>query len=284
MYRLSRLVKQGTVGQEPLPSPFPSWTEQRMRIRRNSLHLWSGPSASFKTMVMLNAMMNMRIPTLIFSTDSDESTIASRMLGSMTGTAIDSTEEWLKPDSPHLARAAELLGQYDFLRWDFAPNPTLDDLWHGVYAYATVEGVWPQQIVVDIASDVYMDGHKDEWGMLKDLMRQGKVLARETGAAVHLVHHVSDAWRPTQERPVPSKGDVLGKVSGIPVLMVNFAPTDREGEVLVACVKNRFAKCDPTGRTYFRMRVNPETGVVSDWIPGAAHNSYWRTSAYEEAP
>lgn len=269
MQRLSRLVKRGVVGQEPLPPAFASWTERGMRIRRSSLHLWAGPSGSYKTMALINAMMNMKVTTLAFSTDSDDSTIASRMLGILSQTPISTTETWLDAKSPHLARASELLAPYDFIRWDFAPSPTLDDVWNGVFAYATTEGVWPQQIVIDIMSDLYMEGHKDEWSMLKQLMREGKVLARETGAAVHLVHHVADGWKPTQERPVPSKGDILGKLSAIPVLMVNFAK-GQEGEILAACVKNRFAKCDASGKDFFRMAVNPETGVVGDWIPGVS--------------
>lgn len=261
------MVKRGVVGQEPLPAAFQSWADRGMRIRRSSLHLWAGPSASYKTMAMLNAVMTMRVPTMIFSTDSDENTIASRMLGVITKTPIVQTEEWLKPDSPHLNRAADLLSAFDFLRWDFAPNPTLDDVWIGVYAYAVMEGAWPQQVVIDIASDLYLEGFKDEWSMLKELMRQCKALARQTGAAVHLVHHVSDGWRPTAERPVPSRGDVLGKLSAIPVLMVNFAPGEREGEIRAACVKNRFAKCDASAKDHFLMRVDPTTGVVSDWVP-----------------
>lgn len=253
-----------------------------MRIRRNSLHLWAGPSASFKTMAVINAVMNMRVPTLMFSTDSDENTIASRMLGILTNTPTSSTEEWLKPDSVHLDRAADLLSAYDFLRFDFTPNPTLDDVWLGVYAYAVMEGVWPDQVVIDIASDVFLEGHKDEWSMLKQLMRECKALARETGAAVHLVHHVTDSWRPTAERPVPSRGDILGKLSALPVLMVNFAP-GADGEILAACVKNRFAKCDASGREYFRMRVSPETGVVGDWIPGLSRSNNWRRDSYAES-
>lgn len=255
-----------------------------MRIRRSSLHLWAGPSASFKTMAVTNAIMNMRVPTLMFSTDSDESTIASRMLAMRTGTPTESTEDWLKPESPHLARASEILAEYDFIRFDFTPNPTLDDIWYGVYAYATMEGAYPQQIAVDIASDIFLEGYKDEWSMLKEMMRQSKVLARVTGAAVHLVHHVTDGWTPTQERPVPSRGDILGKLSALPVLMVNFAPGRDEGEIFAACVKNRFAKCDASGRDWFRMRVNPATGIVGDWIPGvssAASLNWWRGSHAE---
>lgn len=276
------MVRRGVVGQEPLPPAFPSWTERGMRIRRNSLHLWAGPSASFKTMAVINAMMNMRVSTMVFSTDSDENTIASRMLGIITGTEIATTEEWLKPDSQHLERSAQLLSEYDFIRWDFTPNPTLDDVWLGVYAYAVMEGAWPQQVVIDIASDVYLEGHKDEYAMLKQLMRECKALARETGAAVHLVHHVTDGWHPTAERPVPSRSDILGKLSALPVLMVNFAPGG-EGEVLAACVKNRFAKCDASGREYFRMRVSPATGVVGDWVPGLTRTNNWWRGSYAEA-
>lgn len=267
MNRLSRLVKKGSVGQEPLPAPFASWEAHKIRIRRNSVHVWAGPSASFKTMTIMNAIMNMGVSTVYFSTDSDDNTIAARMLGILTGTPVEQTEGWLNPNSTHLARASETLAPYDHIRWDFAPSLSLDDVWNGTYAFATMEGRWPDQIVIDIVSDVYMEGHKDEWSMLKELMRQGKMLARITGAAVHLVHHVTDAWRPTEARPVPSKGDVLGKVSGIPVLMMNFAP-GRDGEILAACVKNRFAKCDPSGSTYIRMSVNPETAKVQDYQPG----------------
>lgn len=273
MHRLSRLVKKGAVGQEPLPPPFASWEKERIRIRRQSVHVWAGPSAAFKSMTMMNAIMNMKVPTIYFSTDSDDSTMASRMLGILTGTPSEETESWLNPNSAHLPRAAELLAPYDYIRWDFAPGLNLDDVWNGAFAYATMEGRWPDQIVIDIVSDLYLQGHKDEWSMLKELMRQGKIIARDTGAAVHLVHHVSDAWRPSATAPVPSKGDVMGKVSSIPVLMMNFAP-GQDGEILAACVKNRFAKCDPSGRTYLRMAVNPATARVSDWIPGVSSRGH----------
>lgn len=236
-----------------------------MRIRRASVHLWSGASGSFKTTVMLNAILNMKVPTVVYSTDSDESTVASRLLGILTRVPVATTESWLRPASPHLAKAVSLLEPVDFLRWDFMPSPSLDDVWHGLYAYATMEGRWPGQVVIDIASDV---GHDtgDEWGSLRDLFRQAKVIARETRAAVHLVHHTTDSFTPTLERPVPSKSMVMGKMSGIPVLMINFA-TGQDGEVLVACVKNRHAKADPTGRTFFRMTVDPSTAYVGDYVP-----------------
>lgn len=269
MDRLSRLVKQGAVGEEPLPPAFPSWTERGMRIRRASVHLWSGPSGSFKTTVILNAILNMGVTTVVYSTDSDEATVASRILGILTHTPTAHTEEWLRPNSPHLERAAKTLAGVDFLRWDFAASPSLDDVWLGLYAYATMEGCWPDQVVIDIASDI---GHDtgDEWGSLRDLLRQSKVIARETRAAVHLVHHTTDNFTPSLEHPVPSKREVMGKVSAIPVLMVNFGPGS-DGEIPAACVKNRHAKADPLARDWFRMKVDPSTAYVTDWVPLPDH-------------
>lgn len=266
MYRLSRLVKRGAVGEEPLPPPFTSWANQGIRIRRASVHLFSGQSGSFKTTVLLNALINMKVPTLAFSTDSDDSTVASRILGMTTRKATSEMEEWLSPSSPHLGEAARLLEPYDFIRWDFTPGPSMDDIWNATYAYATTEGVWPEQILIDIASDV---GHDtgDEWGSLRDLMRQAKVLARETKAAVLLVHHCGDAFNPTIDRPVPSKRDVMGKVSFLPVLMVNFG-VDTSGDLFYACVKNRHAKADPTARSYHRLLVDAASSYVGDWVPG----------------
>lgn len=265
MYRLSRLVKRGAVGEEPLPPPFTSWASEGIRIRRASVHLFSGQSGSFKTTVLLNALINMKVPTLAFSTDSDDTTVASRMLGITTRQATAETEKWLSPSSPRLGEAVRLLEPFDFIRWDFTPSPTMDDIWNSTYAYATAEGVWPEQILIDIASDV---GHDtgDEWGSLRDLMRQAKVLARETKAAVLLVHHCGDGFNPTPDKPVPSKRDVMGKISALPVLMVNFGVYD--GDLFYACVKNRHAKADPTAFNRHRLQVDAASSFVGDWVPG----------------
>jgi len=56
--------------------------------------------------------------------------------------------------------------------------------------------------------------------------------------------------------------------------MVNFAPGTSQGEVLAGCVKNRFAKCDPTGGSFIRMSVDPVIGKVSDWTPQVRPPAY----------
>lgn len=226
-----------------------------------------GESGSHKTRIVLNAILNMKVPTLAFSTDSDQDTVASRLLAINTRTPTDVTEQWLRTEPD---KCSALLGQYDFLKWEFRPDPSMDDIWLSTYAYHEVEGRYPEQIVVDIASDV---GHDvgDEWASLRDLMRQGKVLARETGAHVLLVHHASDSA--TTKKPCPRKRDMQGKVSALPEVIVTCGLTG-SGDLHVACVKNRHAKASADADDHFPMNLDAATSFVGDYIPNVPQHSY----------
>jgi hypothetical protein len=218
-----------------------------------------GESGSHKTRIALNALASMRVPTLAFSTDSDQDTVASRMVALATGTPTETTETWLRTEPEKCAQA---LAQYDYIQWEFHPGPSLDDIWYSTDAYAEKNGVWPQQILIDIASDV---GHEagDEWATLRDLMRQMKVLARETEAHVLLVHHASDSK--ATKKPCPSIYDMHGKVVKLPELILSCG-TNAAGELFMACVKNRHAQADPNAERPFQMQLNAATSQVADHI------------------
>lgn len=275
MITLSRSVGRAGTASEPLPAPFRSWQERGIRFRRASVSMLAGIPGSFKTMIALNAIVNMRTPSLVFSTDSSEETVRARLLAIASGQPTDATESWADTQS---TRAAELLSRYDFLSFDFMPDPSLDDVWLSTYAYAECEGAWPDQIVVDIASDI---GHDigDEWGSLRDLMRQSKVLARETGAHLLLVHHASDG--PGTKRPCPRRSDIHGKVAAIPELIVTCG-TDEYGYLHTACVKNRHAKADKDANNYFRMELRAERAFIGDHVQIPRTLQYGGTWGAEE--
>lgn len=265
MLTLSKFVARGVVGNEPLPFAFSSWSERKMLLRRGNVHLFSGMSGSFKTMVVLNLVVKMGVSTLAFSNDSDDLTVASRLLGIATGRDTEELESWI---ARHPQEAGRELSRYDFLKWKFTPSPSLDDLWQELYAYHEMEGRYPELLVVDILSNIASD-FGDEWSTLREVMRQANVIARETGAAVLLVHHCTDGSRST----VPSRAEVLGKISALPVLMVNFG-VDEQGRLWAACVKNRFGKSDKDAKYPFQMGVEPACARVSDYIPPAAYRGW----------
>jgi hypothetical protein len=259
MVRLSRSVKRAASGKEPLPPAFSSWERQGIKFRRASVSMLAGVPGSHKTRIALNAILNMGVPTKAFSTDSDETTIESRILARVTGQPTSVTESWLHADRD---RASRMLKPYDFINWDFMPDPTLDDVWLGLYAYHEEEGRYPEQILIDIASDV---GHDtgDEWASLRDLMRQAKVIARETKAHLLLVHHAADSEK--TKKPCPRRSDIHGKIAASPELIVTCGMTNT-GDLHVACVKNRHAKADADANNHFPMNLNAETSLVSDYV------------------
>lgn len=139
----------------------------------------------------------------------------------------------------------------------------MDDVWNSTYAYLERWGEWPEQILIDICSDI---GHEagDEWSTLRDLMRQSKVLARDTGAHVLLVHHASDS--PGTKRPCPRRSDIHGKIAAIPEVIVTLG-IDFRGDLHAACVKNRRAKADADADNHFVMALDAACSWVGDWVP-----------------
>lgn len=268
MVRLSRSVKRGASGKELLPPAFASWESRGIKFRRASVSMLAGVPGSHKTRIMLNAALNMGVATKAFSTDSDEDTIQSRILARAAGQPTSVTEGWLRTDRE---QASRLLEPYDFIDWDFRPDPTLDDIWHGLYAYHEAEGRYPDQTIIDIASDV---GHDtgDEWGSLRDLMRQAKVIARETKTHLLLVHHAADSER--TKRPCPRRSDIHGKVAAIPELIVTCGTTG-SGDLHVACVKNRHAKADADANNHFPMTLDAATSFVGDYVPQVPAYGGW---------
>ncbi|TXS35094.1 AAA family ATPase [Streptomyces sp. t39] len=264
MQTLSRSVARGAIGKEPLPPAFATWSAQGIKFRRASVSMLAGLPGSHKTRIVLNALVNMRVPTLCFSTDSDQDTVASRLLAINQRQPTSLTEEWLRTEPE---KCKQVLAQYDHLSWSFRPDPSLDDVWLEAYAYHEREGRYPEQIVIDIASDI---GHDtgDEWGSLRDLMRQSKVLARETKAHVLLVHHCADSER--TKRPCPRRSDIHGKVAAIPEVIVTCG-VDNSGGLHVACVKNRHAKASADAEIRIPMTLDAACSVVTDYVSAPQH-------------
>lgn len=284
MFDLGRVVRRGLTGKEPLPAPFPEWETRGMVLYPASVHLFAGVAGTYKSMVVMNAVINMKVPTLVFSTDSDDLTQASRLLSIATGRPTKDTRHLALRNANQASRI--LRDRYGHIKWSFETDLDGDELWHTLYAYATRYGVYPRVIVVDILSDVIFENAESEWAALRVAMKQLNIVARETGAAVVLVHHATEGVKTTDMHPCPGRDAIMGKDMRHPVLVVTFGK-DSYGGLHAACVKLRHGQADATGRTSFRMHINPETAQVSDYVPGVSNHMLvpaggWRGWAREE--
>lgn len=230
-----------------------------MLLRRGNVALFAAVAGMHKTMVVLNAILNMGVPTLVFSSDSDDMTVAQRIVAIKTGRTTDSAEDFIDQQPE---QAAKILRPYrSTLKWQFNANPTLDDIWLEAQAWYELRTAWPQLIVIDILSDVSHQGG-DEWAVLREVLRQTKVLARETNAAVLLVHHCTEGI--PESKVCPSRQDIMGKGTAQPALMVTFGK-DAQDRFCAACVKNRFGPSKKDGSDYFPMDLDPTRSMVGDY-------------------
>ena len=120
-------------------------------------------------------------------------------------------------------------------------------------------GEYPHLIIVDNLMNV-VSLHENEWTGLRDIAKSMHHMARETDAAVFILHHTSE----NEGRPdvPPARKAIQGKVSQLPELILTVALVPSTGEFRVAPVKNRFGANTPTGEDYITLWADPARMVV----------------------
>lgn len=248
---LARQVRRGVVAGEPLPDVYPVLARAGIHIRRAGISMVAGKSGTMKTMWALDLVRKLQLPTLYNCNDSDEATVAGRLVSSLTQRPYqDVCKDMI--DDPNWA--ASHLAAFENIRWCFDPSPSLDDIDLEVEAFAELYGEYPWLIVVDILKNVsyYEDtDHSSVSGKLKYL----HTLARSTKAAVLVIHHCSEG---AGGGICPPRSAILEKQNELPELQLTVGL--QEPYFFMAPVKYRHGPSDPSGYTNYRLKVDPSTG------------------------
>lgn len=252
--KLARIVRRGVQAGTPLPDVWSSFRKRGIHFYRGSVTLVSGTPGSMKTMLLLALADQLRVPTLYMSNDSNELTVISRMLARRTG--IDSLvmrerairdPEW----------AGRLLADVDWIRWNFAASPTLEDITEEVQAFEELWGEMPHLVIVDVLGKInYSTGNYtgDE-----DIVRYLDRLARESGACVVIASHTSESVPGNPCQPLSS---LLNKIGKFPVTCLTLAYVT--GVLYVAPVKNRDGFADASGRSYVTFLIDPALATLEE--------------------
>lgn len=247
---LARTVRRGVSSGTPLPDPYQVLRMNKIRFRRANLHMVAGLTGSMKTLWLLDIVTRMRVPTFYQCNDSDQATIASRLLARSVQRPVDEVARDMQGDPDW---AASILNSYDFVRWSFDPAPTLDDISLEMEAFTEIHGEYPYLFVLDILKNVSYYEESDH-GSVGGRLQYLHALGRSTEAAVIAVHHCTEGSRAYL---CPSRSDILQKQNELPVLQLTVAV--RGESFYVAAVKNRYGPQDPSGNTAHRLRVDPNT-------------------------
>ena len=259
MKTLKRSVTKSEVGGEPLPPTFQAFERAGIILRRAEVTVIAGTPGAGKSSIALAIAAKVKQPTLYFSADTNAHTMAMRLIA-MTGKISQSSAELLLKREPD--KANELLLHNNHLFWSFESTPTLKDLDDEVSAFETVWGRSPTLIVVDNLMDIAMDGH-DEFGGMRAAMKELKYLARDTNAALLVLHHTKEGF---EGYPCQPRSAIQGLVNQIPamVLTIGQMKQGEESYLCVAPVKNRYGKADQTGNNYVSLSFDPESMYLED--------------------
>lgn len=246
MITLAQAASRNKNGAQLLPDLFPALANDGIRFRRGQVTMIAGQPNSGKSMLALYYSVKASVPTLYISADTDAYTTAIRAAAVITGNQVGSVEDAFSSGDGYEFYEDEL-SALKHLQFSFDPSPTLDDIDLAIKAYGEAFGEYPHLLIIDNLMNVAAL-HDNEWTGMRDIAKAMHHIARETDAAVFLLHHTSEGeGRPDMP---PSRRSIQGKISQLPEMILTVAMDHDSGEYRVACVKNRFAKNSASGADF----------------------------------
>ena len=257
MRTLARAVGSVDIGGEPLPSVFRTFDVNKVVIRRSEISMIAGTPGAGKSTLALAIALRAKVPTLYISADTNAHTMAMRLLSMIINKPQSEAEMLLIDDVENSRKVINNSSGHIF--WSFESAPTLTDIDQEVEAFEELWGCAPTLIVIDNLMDIANDGG-EEFAAMRSTIKELKYLARDTNAAVLLLHHTKESY---VGNPCQPRSALQGMVAQLPALICTVG-SNAPGFIAVAPVKNRYGKADPTGDTAFWLQFNPEMMDVSD--------------------
>lgn len=233
---------------EAIPSVFRQLEMLGAKIRRGQVTLIAAAPGGGKSAVATHIAVNADytgqgdgVPTLYFSADSDRMTLGTRVAAGIFGRNLMDVEKLLAQNDPEVWAAIEEATKH--ISWNFDPSPSLMEIDEEIEAYAVVHGEYPHLIVIDNLMDVTgADGDGAAGYLVQDRIVEAMCqIARNTGAAVIILHHVKGQYEDGKE-PIPFSG-LMNNVGKRPRLVLTLYQKDIN--ILGICVvKNSTGRKD----------------------------------------
>lgn len=228
----------------------------RFRPRGGEVTMIAGQPGSQKSgfaLYLAGQYATKGLSCLYVSADMAQHTATTRLVASITGHTTETVSKGLAAGGEDYY--AELLADVP-VRFMFNPNPDFGDIQEELDAWVELWDEYPRVIVLDNLLDIVPSAGDNEFTGYKSVLLDAKTLARETGAAIFILHHMSETGTdPT--KPAPRKS-LMGKVSQTPENVLSVAMNDDLTEFRIAVVKQRSGPSDATAQTTVTLGVHPE--------------------------
>lgn len=234
-----------------LPMPYPALSNRGFWLRRGQTSLTVAAPGVGKSVLWLNLALRMRVPTMIWSADTDQHDVTMRTLALITGYTMGEAENYLDAGTRGF-NPRGLLSRADNISWVFEPDINGVSVQERLRAFAEVHGLYPELVVIDNLSNT-VENQSEEYAELRQVTRVMQRIARTTNAHVGMLHHALGEYE-NGDKPIP-QGGALGKLAKIPEQMLTLFRSG-EGQMGVAIVKNRSGKADPSGKSPVLLSVD----------------------------
>lgn len=256
MRTLVRAIGEAEAGGRTISVPLLAFSRLDVGVRASELSMIAGVPGAGKSSLALHVAVFAGVPTLYVCADTSAWTMVLRTVAMLTGMTQSGVETRIITEGDDWAKEV-MSTRAGHIYWVFDSAPTLDDIDSEMQAYHEVMGADPELVVIDNLVDV-ADGD-DEWAAARRAMKELKFLARDTGAAVLILHHTSEAHKYDL---CPPRAALQGKVAQLPALIVTVH--SGAGAMLMCAVKNRYGRADSTGGTVESVWFNPQTMQITD--------------------
>ena len=255
MRTLVRSVGRSDIGGEPLPAVFKTFNTNKIIARRSEVSMFAGVPGVGKSTLALALALRMRVPTLYVSADTNAHTMAMRLASMISGKNQTYVEALMNHDN---GWTKAVLQKSAHIVWSFESSPTIEDIVDEVNAFEELWGCPPEAIFVDNLMDIATDGG-EEFATMRAIMKEFKYLARDTNAAVVVLHHTSEA---VGGDPCQPRSALQGKVAQIPALICTLGVVGTS--MAIAPVKNRYGRADANANLMCWLAFNPEYMFMDD--------------------
>lgn len=235
---------------DPLPTVWREFMDLGIEFRRGMLCLIAAAPGVGKSLVANTLAVRAGAPCLYFSADTDAYTVSTRIGAMLTGDTIHNVENRLSADEVVQQRLAAL----DYIRWNFDASIDIDKIVLDVKAFDIMYGEPPHLIVIDNLSNMFST-EPNPYLAHRFNVEALNILAKETGACVLVLHHLTGEYE-GGEIPPPQSA-LEGKVAKLPGLVLTMF-RGKYGDLGVCVCKNRFGPADPSGRMRTYLKADME--------------------------
>jgi len=228
------------------------------RIHMGGVVMIAGPPGARKTMFTLWLVNELNLAALYFSCDSDAAVMCSRLAAMRMRISSATARDMLRdPTQKHIITDVLKTSKINF---SYHPAPGVLDIEDEINAWVEMWDEYPPIIVIDNLLDMSAEGGDGaEHSRFKEILKELKTLARDTGSCVIVLHHMleSGEYGSSHHGSLPKPRSALsGKVSQTPAQI--FSVNAEGNRLHLAVVKDRNGPNDPTANKYLTLQSDPD--------------------------